>query len=389
MTRKLTKLFAGALFAASLFLLPLSSAFAQASCPISSTVAKVITTSPYTVLLTDQCKLLVFNDASAVAVTLPQKSTTFPNGFTFAVANIGAGTVTITPTTSTINGGSTVAVAQSFGLDVFTDGTNYYTQGGGAPGGSGSFNTVTFGASSTVGGTLAGGTTAATIASTGAAGNLIIGTADQSGGVYLGGGATTVGNAAIQAAPGTGSIVNQLVVTPGATGTAPTVLAGGSLADAAVGATFGTAGTGTVSIKTSSTELQFAVLRTASAVNNLNVTGSTGTAVVPITATGSGATIPIGVFPKGASLVALAGTTVANSSLQANTVASAVDFLSVSGTTTGNHNVLLVAAGTDSNISLSLEAAGTGTVNLGNNLHQLRERPRFGVRQSAAECFRR
>ncbi len=107
-------------------------------------------------------------------------------------------------------------VAQTFGFDIYTDGTNYYTQSGGAPGGSGSFNTVTFGASSTIGGTLAGGTTAATIAlNRRASGNLILGTADQSGGVYLGGGATTgsVMPASSGCLPGTGTIVNQFVDT--------------------------------------------------------------------------------------------------------------------------------------------------------------------------------
>lgn len=368
MSRKLTKLFAGALFAASLFLLPLTAAIAQSGsvgCPISSTIEKTVAGTSYTVLLSDQCKLLAFTNSGSVAVTLPNAAATFPVGFRVSMRAQGAGTVTVTPTTSTINAGSTVSAASGFGFDIWTDGVNYWTQGGGAPGGSGSFNTVTFGASSTIGGTLAGGSTAATIAATGASGNLIVGTADQSGGVYLGGGATTVGNAALQAAPGTGTIVNQVVVTPGATGTAPSVLAGGSLADAGEGAVFGTNGTGTLSFDTSGSTVQFQVLRTASAVNNLTVTGSTGTGAVTLGTSGTGGTIPIVIAPKSTGILALGGTTVANSAVQITPVASSVDFLAATGSAAGTPgSVSLYAAGTDTNVLLNLGPKGSGYLNL-------------------------
>lgn len=130
MPRILPKFLAGALFAASLFLLPLIPARAQslsAACPISAMVAKVVTTTTYTIGIADQCSLLVFNNASAVAVTLPRKSTNFPNGFVVGVADLGAGTATVTPTTSTINGTTTAAATTGTGFMIYSDGTNYYT----------------------------------------------------------------------------------------------------------------------------------------------------------------------------------------------------------------------------------------------------------------------
>lgn len=160
------------------------------------------------------------------------------------------------------------------------------------------------------------------------------------------------------------SAVNMLTVTPGATGTGPSVGVGGASVDTNIALNVSSRGTGALNLKTGG-GLQAAILDTASAVNNLTFSGSISTNVVPISAAGTGATIPIGIFPKGTSTVSLGGTTVANASLQANTVASSVDFLSVSGGATGAPGVVkAVATGTDANVTLLLGPLGTGTVKL-------------------------
>lgn len=76
-----------------------------------SGVVPRVTTCPSnldTVLATDRAGLVEWNDASPCAVTLPQAGSgggtnnDFTNNFVFLSCNIGAGTATITPTTSTI-----------------------------------------------------------------------------------------------------------------------------------------------------------------------------------------------------------------------------------------------------------------------------------------------
>ncbi len=105
------------------------------------------TGTTYTVANTD-CdpqgrKLLTFNNAAAVAVTLPQAgaSGSFIGGCIITAQNIGLGTVTITPTTSTINGGTTLALNSGAGAAIYNDSTpaatgNYWSNTGSAgPGG--------------------------------------------------------------------------------------------------------------------------------------------------------------------------------------------------------------------------------------------------------------
>jgi hypothetical protein len=80
----------------------------------------------YTVLGSDRSKLVTLKNASAIAVTLPQAGATFPTGWIATFSNQGAGTATITPTTSTINGASSVTLLTGQSLDIVSDGTNYY-----------------------------------------------------------------------------------------------------------------------------------------------------------------------------------------------------------------------------------------------------------------------
>jgi hypothetical protein len=121
----------------------------------------------YTVHATDEGGLITFNNAASVAVTLPQAGTTgFQAGFSFDAQNLGAGTVTITPTTSTINGAATLTIAQNTGCTVSSDGGNYQisactavSSGGGS---GGSFSAIGSGTNTTATMTVGSGATITT-----------------------------------------------------------------------------------------------------------------------------------------------------------------------------------------------------------------------------------
>lgn len=84
------------------------------------------TGTSYTIAATDAGKLLTLSNGSAVAVTLPAATTTgFGVNTQFEVQNKGAGAVTITPTTSNINGSSTLVLRQNRSALIVSDGTNY------------------------------------------------------------------------------------------------------------------------------------------------------------------------------------------------------------------------------------------------------------------------
>jgi hypothetical protein len=84
------------------------------------------TGTTYTILGSDMGKLITFNNGGAIAVTLPQAGTAgFEANKGFNVLTLGAGTVTVTPTTSTINGGATKTYATGVGGRITSDGTNY------------------------------------------------------------------------------------------------------------------------------------------------------------------------------------------------------------------------------------------------------------------------
>jgi len=96
----------------------------------SSYVVNAQTGTSYTVQTTDKSKLVTHSNANAIAVTLPQaESVNFPDGWFYEVWNKGAGAVTITPTTSTINGSTSIVLLTNQGATVYSDGTNYQIQG--------------------------------------------------------------------------------------------------------------------------------------------------------------------------------------------------------------------------------------------------------------------
>lgn len=99
------------------------------------------TGTTYTYLTGDRSKLVTHTNAAAIAGTLPQATGDFGAGWYMWVENRGAGTLTITPTTSTIDGAASLALTTDQGVLIVSDGTNYFTMrgiggGSGTPGGS-------------------------------------------------------------------------------------------------------------------------------------------------------------------------------------------------------------------------------------------------------------
>lgn len=93
-------------------------------------------TTSETIAVTNRAGYVTFNNGSAVAVTLPQAGTTgFASNFVFVACDIGAGTATITPTTSNIsytNGSAYTSAASTLALttgqcaSIYSDNTNYF-----------------------------------------------------------------------------------------------------------------------------------------------------------------------------------------------------------------------------------------------------------------------
>lgn len=90
------------------------------------TNAQVGTT--YAIANGDIAKRVTLSNASAVAVSLPQAgaSSLFVSGWWAIVQNLGAGLVTITPTTSTINGATTLVLQVGQSAEITSNGTNYF-----------------------------------------------------------------------------------------------------------------------------------------------------------------------------------------------------------------------------------------------------------------------
>ena len=112
---------------------------------VSGVTPNAQTGTTYTFLATDRNGYTTFNNAASIAVTLPQaNSTGFASNYVTRACDIGAGTATITPTTSTIsytNGSAYTSGATSMALTtgqcatIFSDNTNYFANvatGGGS-----------------------------------------------------------------------------------------------------------------------------------------------------------------------------------------------------------------------------------------------------------------
>ena len=116
------------------------------------------TTTTETIGLASQGKLVTFSNSGAIAVTLNNSSVS--SGFYCAVAAIGAGTATLTPSSGTINGAASLAITSHLGCWLFFDGTNWeaLTMGSGSGGqsrGTVSLTTSTIGIGSQGNGSVA------------------------------------------------------------------------------------------------------------------------------------------------------------------------------------------------------------------------------------------
>jgi hypothetical protein len=98
------------------------------------------TGTSYTYLSGDRGKLITHANAAAIAGSLPQATGAFGAGWSIWLQNRGAGTLTITPTTSTIDGAVTLALTTGQGCLVASDGANYFTMRGIGGGGGGLTN---------------------------------------------------------------------------------------------------------------------------------------------------------------------------------------------------------------------------------------------------------
>lgn len=85
------------------------------------------TGSSYAVQDSDRGKLVTLTNAAAIAVSIAQAgaASAFANGWNTTLMNIGATVVTITPTTSTINGAAAYRLFPGQSVTISSDGTNY------------------------------------------------------------------------------------------------------------------------------------------------------------------------------------------------------------------------------------------------------------------------
>ncbi len=100
----------------------------SASTPTLAVNAQTGTT--YAIQNSDLNKLITFNNSSPVAVTIAQAGTNsnFASGWFCFVNNTGTGIVTITPTTSTIQGMTNLRLGINQSATIISDGVNYDAQ---------------------------------------------------------------------------------------------------------------------------------------------------------------------------------------------------------------------------------------------------------------------
>jgi hypothetical protein len=83
----------------------------------------------YTIQHADRERLLTYSGSGPASWAVPQAIGAFGRGWRCWIQNKGAGTVTITPTTSTINGASSLAVIANRGIVLWSDGKNWQIEG--------------------------------------------------------------------------------------------------------------------------------------------------------------------------------------------------------------------------------------------------------------------
>jgi hypothetical protein len=95
----------------------------------NATALNAQTGTSYAMLDSDRGKLVTLNNASAVSVSLPQAGSGAQcvAGWYARLESLGAGVVTITPATSTIDGAASLTLRQFGGVVIISDGANYFT----------------------------------------------------------------------------------------------------------------------------------------------------------------------------------------------------------------------------------------------------------------------
>jgi len=99
------------------------------------------TGTSYTIVAADNRKLVTFENSSPVTAILTSAAS-LGNLFVCWVENLGAGTVTITPSTGAIDGAASLALAQNQGTSIWSDGSNFFTERGMGSGGGGGVSSL-------------------------------------------------------------------------------------------------------------------------------------------------------------------------------------------------------------------------------------------------------
>jgi hypothetical protein len=96
--------------------------------PLRNATINAQTGTSYAIADGDRGKAITFSNTAAQAVTIAQAGTggNFLSGWYAYVQNINTGTVTITPSTSTVNSFTTLVLNQNQAAMIYTDGVNYF-----------------------------------------------------------------------------------------------------------------------------------------------------------------------------------------------------------------------------------------------------------------------
>jgi hypothetical protein len=109
---------------------------------------------------------------------------------------------------------------------------------------------------------------------------------------------------------------------------------------------------------------QFNIAHTASAVNYVQVTGSSTGTRPSLTVAGSDATIGLNIAAKGGEIVFLNNGVGTNAQFSTTFTASSVNYLSATGSGATGNAPRLYAQGSDTNISMAFQPKGTGAIDL-------------------------
>lgn len=103
-------------------------AWAQsAGCPVTLVSPVTVTAGTWTFSNTDNCKVLVFTNATT-NVTMPNAATFATPGWRVTLKTTGTNGIYMTPTTSTLDGqASALHLTQGLSCDIASDSVNYWS----------------------------------------------------------------------------------------------------------------------------------------------------------------------------------------------------------------------------------------------------------------------